>query len=217
MNTENKTSAELRRELDATNAEAEATSAKISLMATGDPSNKTVDAISREQTRIGLLYVKAQRLKRQIRAAQRDEFAAEAERLRGDIQRLETEHAAAIEKTFAAVYPHLRYRDSAAMNGTSAVRMKFGTFAKQHMNPAKSRRNFTTRKHTLSRRRRSLPRWTRSRSRIDAPAVFHAALGPNPSGRRDDDGERKARRIVCRWASYRAAATGRDGGTIYPL
>ena len=73
MNTENKTSAELRRELDATNAEAEATSAKISLMATGDPSNKTVDAISREQTRIGLLYVKAQRLKHQIRAAQRAE------------------------------------------------------------------------------------------------------------------------------------------------
>ena len=36
------------------------------------------------------------------------------------------------------------------------------------------------------------------------------ALGPNPSGRRDDDGERKARRIVCRWASYRAAATGRE-------
>jgi hypothetical protein len=37
MNTENKTSAELRRELDATNAEAEATSAKISeLMATAD-------------------------------------------------------------------------------------------------------------------------------------------------------------------------------------
>lgn len=115
MSAETLSSAELRRELDATNAESEDTSAKISeLMATGDPSNKTVDAISREQTRIGLLYVKAQRLKRQIRAAQRDEFAAEAERLRGDIQRLETEHAAAIEKTFAAVYPVLRYRDSAA-------------------------------------------------------------------------------------------------------
>mgnify|MGYP000956900085 CR=1 FL=1 len=114
MNTENKTSAELRRELDATNAEAEATSAKItSLMATGDPSNKTVDAISREQTRIGLLYVKGERLKLQLRAAQRDEFAAEAERLRGDIQRLEAEHAAAIEKAFAAVYPVLKYRDQA--------------------------------------------------------------------------------------------------------
>lgn len=115
MNTENKTSAELRRELDATNAEAEATSAKISeLMATGDPSAKTLDLISREQTRIGLLYVKGERLKLQRRAAQRDEFAAEAERLRGDIQRLEAEHAAAIEKAFAAVYPVLKYRDQAA-------------------------------------------------------------------------------------------------------
>lgn len=115
MSAENKTSAELRRELDATNAEAEATSAKISeMMATGDPSNKTVDAISREQTRIGLLYVKAQRLKHQIRAAQRAELVAEVERLTAEIERLKGENEAAIEATFAAVYPHLRYRDSAA-------------------------------------------------------------------------------------------------------
>lgn len=115
MNTENKTSAELRRELDATNAESEVISAKISeLMATGDPSNKTVDAISREQTRIGLLYVKAQRLKHQIRAAQRAELVAEVERLTAEIERLKVENEAAVEATFQAVYPHLRYRDSAA-------------------------------------------------------------------------------------------------------
>ena len=115
MNTENKTSAELRRELDATNAEAEATSAKISeLMATGDPSAKTLDLISREQTRIGLLYVKGERLKHQLRAAQRAELVAEVERLTAEIERLKVENEAAIEATFQAVYPTLRYRDSAA-------------------------------------------------------------------------------------------------------
>jgi len=115
MSAETLSSAELRRELDATNAEAEATSAKISeLMATGDPSNKTVDAISREQTRIGLLYVKAQRLKHQIRAAQRAELVAEVERLTAEIKRLKVENEVAVEATFQAVYPHLRYRDSAA-------------------------------------------------------------------------------------------------------
>lgn len=115
MSAETLSSAELRRELDATNAAAEATSAKISeLMATGDPSNKTVDAISREQTRIGLLYVKAQRLKHQIRAAQRAELVAEVERLTAEIKRLKVENEVAVEATFAAVYPHLRYRDSAA-------------------------------------------------------------------------------------------------------
>lgn len=115
MNTENKTSAELRRELDATNAEAEATSAKISeLMATGDPSNKTVDAISREQTRIGLLFVKGERLKHQLRAAQRAELVAEVETLTAEIERLKVENEAAIEATFQAVYPVLKYRDQAA-------------------------------------------------------------------------------------------------------
>ena len=115
MIAETLSSAELCRELDATNAEAEATSAKISeLMATGDPSNKTVDAISREQTRIGLLYVKAQRLKHQIRAAQRAELVAEVERLTAEIERLKVENEAAIEATFQAVYPVLKFRDQAA-------------------------------------------------------------------------------------------------------
>ena len=114
MNTENKSSAELFRELDAANAEAEATSRKISeLMGTGDPSAKTLDLISREQTRAGLLYVKAQRLKHQIRAAQRAELVAEVERLTAEIERLKVENEVAVEATFAAVYPHLRYRDSA--------------------------------------------------------------------------------------------------------
>ena len=115
MIAETLSSAELCRELDATNAEAEATSAKISeLMATGDPSAKTLDLISREQTRIGLLYVKGERLKLQLRAAQRAELVAEVERLTAEIERLKVENEAAIEATFAAVYPALRYRDSAA-------------------------------------------------------------------------------------------------------
>ena len=115
MNTENKTSAELRRELDATNAEAEATSAKISeLMGTGDPSAKTLDLISREQTRAGLLYVKTERLKHQLRAAQRAELVAEVEQLQAKIPRLEAEHEAAIQRVFDEVYPALKYRDQAA-------------------------------------------------------------------------------------------------------
>lgn len=115
MNTENKSSAELFRELDAANAEAEATSRKISeLMGTGDPSAKTLDLISREQTRAGLLYVKTERLKHQLRAAQRAELVAEVEQLQAKIPRLEAEHEAAIQRVFDEVYPALKYRDQAA-------------------------------------------------------------------------------------------------------
>ena len=111
---ENKSSAELRQMLDDVQREENRISVQLTeCMETHDLSAKATDKFSRLQTQNHLLWIRGEKIRQQLAIVERDEFAAEAERLRGDIQRLETEHAAAIEKTFAAVYPVLRYRDSA--------------------------------------------------------------------------------------------------------
>jgi len=109
---ENKTSAELRQMLDDVQREENRISVQLTeCMETHDLSAKATDKFSRLQTQNHLLWVRGEQIRRRLAIVERDEFAAEAERLRGDIQRLETEHAAAIEKTFAAVYPVLKYRE----------------------------------------------------------------------------------------------------------
>ncbi len=112
---ENKSSAELRQMLDDVQREENRISVQITeCMENHDLSAKATDKFSRLQTQNHLLWVRGEQIRRRLAIVQRDEFAAEAERLRGDIQRLEAEHAAAIEKAFAAVYPVLKYRDQAA-------------------------------------------------------------------------------------------------------
>ncbi len=113
MTTETKTPDELRQELARVDAEQDATSRKISdLTGTGDASEKNIGAIMRLQTKGGLLFVRAEQIRRQLAAAERAAAVAEVERLRSEIQQLKIDHEAAVEATFEAVYPHLRFRDS---------------------------------------------------------------------------------------------------------